>query len=63
MNNRVEIRIVYDPTTGALQVHGPVQSPLLMLGLLELAKSGLRPQVSDEPPPKVVVPSPIVPVS
>lgn len=57
----IEIRIVYDAATGNIQVHGPVQNPLLMLGLLEMAKGGLRLQGRPEPPPKIVVPQPLVP--
>ena len=39
---KITLAIIFDPTTGALQVTGPIDNQLLCFGLLELAKENLK---------------------
>lgn len=39
---KIQLAIMFDPTTGALSVNGPIDNLILCFGLLEMAKENLR---------------------
>lgn len=58
-NAKIVVTITLDPISGNIQVQGPLHNAVLMLGMLELAKMGMKPG-TPEPPPKVIIPTPMI---
>lgn len=46
----IEIRIIYNPETGAIQVAGPIANRVLCYGILEAAKVTIKEHDPSKPP-------------
>ncbi len=57
----IEVRIQYDPTTGKVQIAGPMDQPLVMLGLLDMGREIVH-QQTRQPVSPIVRPSPLIPL-
>jgi hypothetical protein len=62
--NKIVITIALDPTTGQLDISGPLQDGILFLGMLEAAKAihskleeGKQPPTRQRSTPNIVVPT------
>jgi len=54
---KIQLVVTLDPATGNIQLTGPVNDRILVMGLLEMAKVAL---LSQPAPSSIVVPQPIV---
>ena len=57
----VRLVIEFDPRTGDVKVHGPLQNRMLCYGMLEFAREMLGRQGQQPQPGKIVVPTLIPP--
>jgi hypothetical protein len=56
----IKVEILFDETTGAVNINGPIDNPILIYGLLEIAKDICRKHVSEKTAiirPTMVMPS------
>lgn len=51
----LEIRIVFDPATGAVYYDGPTNAPVVFLGMLDTARALYTQQLTVKPPEKPLV--------
>ncbi len=47
-NTVLKLEILFDQTTGAVQVNGPIQNIFVCYGMLELAKDACRKYAADQ---------------
>lgn len=55
------LTITHDPTTGAVQVNGPIQNPLLCMGMLEMAKQAIHNFAAEQAKGQRIVPASTMP--